>query len=143
MRMVRLLLLALTLVSLCLADIDNSSGGNNKGLLALSRPPATRGSRFAPISAECRNFQAPRLVNGDYATLAADVEDEVVIDLIVGTDGRVQNPMIVAGAHHSARALFDSMGAWRYRPAMCDGMPIDSEGQIKLTAGSKTAAGTR
>jgi hypothetical protein len=140
-RIARHVLLTLIFVSSCLADIrEHPSVSGRDGLLNLSAPPVTRASRFSPISAECRNFQAPRLLDGDYSTLASGVDEDLVIDLIVATDGTVQNPMIVEGSNNAAHKILENMGAWRYRPAMCDGTPIDSEGQIKLPGGSKTTA---
>jgi hypothetical protein len=68
---------------------------------------------------------------------------DLVIDLIVATDGTVQSPFIVEGSNKSAHTILESMRGWRYRPAMCDGTPIDSEGQIKLPGGSNTTAEKR
>jgi hypothetical protein len=128
----------------CLADIrQHPSISGRDGLMNLTAPPVTRASRFAPISAECRTFQAPRLLDGDYATLASGIDQDLVIDLIVAADGTVQSPMIVEGSHSAANKLLENMGAWHYRPAMCDGAPIDSEGQIKLPGGSRTTAEKR
>lgn len=144
MRIARHVLLTLIFVASCLADTrPYPSVSGREGLLNLASPPVTRASRFSPISAECRNFQAPRLLDGDYSTLASGLDGDLVIDLIVATDGTVQSPMIVEGSNNSAHKLLESMGGWRYRPAMCDGTPIDSEGQIKLPGGSKTTAEKR
>jgi hypothetical protein len=134
----------LIFVSSCLADTrQHPSVSGHQGLLPLSNPPVTRASRFSPISAECKTFQAPRLMDGDYSTLSSSVDEDLVIDLIVASDGTVQNPMIVAGSNNSAQKLLENMGGLRYRPAMCDGTPIDAEGQIKLPAGAKTTAEKR
>lgn len=144
MRIARHVLLTVALVSSCLADIhQHTSVLGREGLLTLSRPPVTRASRFAPISAQCRTFQGPRLLEGDYSTLSSGIDEELVIDLIVATDGTVQNPIVVAGSNNSAHKVLESMSGLRYRPATCDGTPIDAEGQIKLPAGSKTTAEKR
>jgi hypothetical protein len=143
-RKARHVLLTLIFVASCLADIrEYPSASRREGLLNLTTPPVTRASRFSPISAECRNFQAPRLLDGDYPSLPSDVDDYLVIDLIVASDGTVQSPMVVEGSNNAAYKILENMGAWRYRPAMCDGTPIDSEGQIKLPGGSKTTAEKR
>jgi hypothetical protein len=140
----RHVLLTLIFVASCLADIrQHPSVSGREGLLSLSSPLVTRASRFAPISAECRTFQAPRLMDGDYSTLSSGIDEDLVIDLIVATDGTVQNPIVVTGSNNSAHIVLESMSGLRYRPAMCDGTPIDAEGQINLPAGSKTTAEKR
>ena len=144
MRKARHVLLIFVFVASCLADIrPHPSVSRREGLLNLTTRPATRASRFSPISAECRNFQAPRLIVGDFSAFSSDVDEYLVIDLIVATDGTVQSPMVVEGSHSAAYKILENMGAWRYRPAMCDGTPIDYEGQIKLPGGSKTTAEKR
>jgi hypothetical protein len=144
LRKARHVLLTLIFVASCLADIrPNPSVSGREGLLTLSSPPVARASRFSPISSECRTFQAPRLLHGDYSTLASGADEDLVINLIVATDGTVQSPIIVEGANNSASVILETVIGWRYRPAMCDGAPVDAEGQIKFPAVSRTTAEKR
>jgi hypothetical protein len=134
----------LIFVSLCLADIrQHPSVSGREGLLSLTSPPMTRASRFSPIGAKCRTFQSPRLLHGDYSSLTSGADEDLVVNLIVATDGTVQSPMIVEGANNFAHKILENVGGWRYRPATCDGALIDAEGQIKFPGVSRTTAEKR
>jgi TonB family protein len=60
---------------------------------------------------------------------------KIKISFIVGTDGRVHSPLILessttAGDH----AVLDTVRAWRYRPAMCNGVPTETEGKVEFSS---------
>jgi TonB family protein len=65
---------------------------------------------------------------------AAESGHKVTVSFIIGTDGRVHSPLILESAGSSGdRAILDTVTAWRYRPAMCNGAPTDSETRIEFS----------
>jgi len=60
---------------------------------------------------------------------------KVKISFIIGTDGRVHSPLILesAGAAGDRRVL-QTVRAWRYRPATCNGVPTETEGKVEFSS---------
>jgi len=60
---------------------------------------------------------------------------KVTVSFIIGTDGRVYSPLILESAGSSAdRAILNTVRSWRYRPAMCNGVPTEAEGKIQFSS---------
>jgi TonB family protein len=59
---------------------------------------------------------------------------KIKVSFIVGTDGRVHSPLILesAGAVQD-RNVLRTIRSWRYRPATCNGIPTEAEGQIEFS----------
>ena len=58
---------------------------------------------------------------------------EVRVSIIIGPDGRVQSPFVLDGAGPSqAEIILHAIHSWRYRPALCNGVPTDSEAVIRF-----------
>ena len=72
---------------------------------------------------EAKDTPNPVLSNGAYA----------LVDMVVAWDGNVYSPFIeeTDGAHSSAAAL-RVVKSWRFRPATCNGSPINTEVRIKF-----------
>ena len=84
--------------------------------------------------ARCSAFLPPQLVAGR----GTDPAKPIVIDFIVDRDGTVEKPVILEGADPEwATDILDMISGWRYRPAMCDGLPIEAEGRIELGSQSR------
>jgi len=59
----------------------------------------------------------------------------ITVTFIVGTDGLVHSPLILQGAGASEeRAVLQTIGTWRYRPATCNGVPTESEGKVLFSS---------
>jgi len=59
---------------------------------------------------------------------------KVRVSFIVGADGRVHSPLILESAGTADdQAILDAVRAWRYRPAMCNGVPTETEGRIEFS----------
>jgi Gram-negative bacterial TonB protein C-terminal len=55
----------------------------------------------------------------------------IKVTFIIGTDGRVHSPYILESAGPVGdQVVLDAVRAWRYRPAMCNGMPTETEAKI-------------
>jgi Gram-negative bacterial TonB protein C-terminal len=59
----------------------------------------------------------------------------ITVSFIVGTDGLVHSPLILQGSDASEdQIVLDAIRAWRYRPAMCNGVPTEAEGKIAFSS---------
>lgn len=101
-----------------------------KPLIPFHDQVVTVDMRFAPLEeTRCTAFLPPRLVAGR----GADFQKPVVIDFIVGRSGNVEKPVILEGADPAVNLdVLDVVSGWHYRPAMCDGLPIEAEGRVEL-----------
>jgi TonB family protein len=63
-----------------------------------------------------------------------DPSVKVRVSFIVGADGRVHSPLILESAGTSDdQAILETVRSWRYRPAMCNGVPTETEGKIEFS----------
>lgn len=58
----------------------------------------------------------------------------VRVSFVIGPDGRVHSPFVLysAGANEDA-AVLRAVRGWRYRPALCNGVPTDSEVRVRFS----------
>ena len=60
---------------------------------------------------------------------------KIKVSFIVGTDGRVHSPLILESSSTTGdHAILDTVRAWRYRPAMCNGVPTETEGKVEFSS---------
>jgi TonB family protein len=90
----------------------------------------------ASAKARCENTQAPEALTTPNPVLDAEGTDsKIQVSFIVGTDGRVHSPLILqSGGTRDVRAVLDTVRFWRYRPAMCNGVPTETEGRIQFSS---------
>ncbi len=62
----------------------------------------------------------------------AGVQGEVILQAVIGKDGRIQNLRVVSGNPLLVKAAWDSVIQWRYRPYLLDGEPVEVETQITV-----------
>ena len=64
------------------------------------------------------------------------VEDnKITVSFIIGTDGKVHSPLILESNGSSEDAtVLNTIRAWRYRPAMCNGVPTEAEAKIGFSS---------
>lgn len=61
----------------------------------------------------------------------SDSDAPVKVSFIIGTDGRVHSPFILQSSNPSEdRIVLNAVRSWRYRPAMCNGVPTEIEARI-------------
>jgi outer membrane biosynthesis protein TonB len=54
---------------------------------------------------------------------------------VIGIDGRVYSPLILESASSTEdRTVLRTVRSWRYRPAMCNGVPTETEGKIEFSS---------
>jgi len=83
----------------------------------------------------CEDTRPPEaLTTPDPLLSRGAVADKVSVSFIVGVDGRVHSPLILESAGPAGdRNILQTVRAWRYRPATCNGVPTESEAKIEFS----------
>ena len=63
---------------------------------------------------------------------AAGVQGEVVLQAVIGKDGRIENLHAISGNPLLVKAALDAVQQWRYRPYLLNGEPVEIETQITV-----------
>ena len=99
-----------------------------------------RASEFSNIPhvsarAHCADLRPPEaLTTPDPLLLPIEAGLKVKVSFIVGADGRVHSPLILQSVGLAGdRNVLQTVRAWRYRPATCNGVPTESEGKIEFS----------
>jgi TonB family protein len=99
-----------------------------------------RASEFSDVPhvsarARCEDTQPPEaLTTPDPLMVPAVAGIKVKVSFIIGADGRVHSPLILESAGPAGdRNVLQTVRAWRYRPATCNGVPTEAEGKIEFS----------
>ncbi len=58
----------------------------------------------------------------------------VRVSFVIGPDGRVHSPFVLySGGSNEDAAVLRAVRGWRYRPALCNGVPTDSEVRVRFS----------
>lgn len=97
-------------------------------------------SEFNPVSEplalpKCGNVRPPEALLTPDPLLPSEDDDLLVrVSFIVGSDGHVHSAFVLKGADPSDNeALLNAVRNWRYRPALCNGVPTDSEARVRFS----------
>jgi|SRR5579862_5499097 len=84
----------------------------------------------------CEDVQAPQaLATPEPLYTSAVSGRKVKVSFIIGTDGKVHSPLILESAGMAGdRHVLQTVRTWRYRPAMCNGVPTETEGKIEFSS---------
>jgi TonB family protein len=99
-----------------------------------------RASRYVDVSHVsrplCEEVQPPEaLATPDPLFAPAGKGQKVTISFIIGTDGHVHSPLILQSAGIAGdRHVLQTVRAWRYRPATCNGVPTEIEGKVEFSS---------
>lgn len=63
---------------------------------------------------------------------AAGVHGEVILQAVIGKDGRIENLHAISGNPLLIQAALDAVQQWRYRPYLLNGEPVEVETQITV-----------
>ncbi len=106
---------------------------------SLRRVPAHI-SEFSPVSEplalpKCGNVRPPEaLLTPDPLLRPGDDDLRVRVSFIVGTDGHVHSAFILdSGGPSEDKVVLRTVRFWRYRPALCNGVPTDSEARVRFS----------
>ena len=97
-------------------------------------------SEFNPVAEplalpRCGNVRPPEaLLTPDPLLPPEDNDDAPVrVSFIVGSDGHVHSAFVLNGAGPDEdAAVLRAVRQWRYRPALCNGVPTDSEARVRF-----------
>jgi TonB family protein len=83
----------------------------------------------------CEAVQPPEALTTPDPLLAAGTTGRrVKVSFIIGTDGRVHSPLILESAGLVGdRRVLQTVRTWRYRPALCNGVPTETEGKVEFS----------
>ena len=60
---------------------------------------------------------------------------KVSVSFVIGTDGRVHSALILESARPDLdRTILDAVRFWRYRPALCNGVPTEAEAKVEFSS---------
>jgi TonB family protein len=58
----------------------------------------------------------------------------VRVSFVIGSDGRVHSAFVLySGGANEDAAVLRAVRGWRYRPALCNGVPTDSEVRVRFS----------
>src|SRR5262245_20393241 len=76
----------------------------------------------------------PALTTPDPLLGATESGTKVTVSFIVSTDGTVVSPFILeSSGSYEDQSVLQAVRAWRYRPATCNGVPMEAEGRIEFS----------
>jgi TonB family protein len=132
---------------LCLASIGSVPDQVAGGQVSLAErerhvwSSAVHDSEFATVAhpavrAECGAVQPPQaLATPDPLLDETDLSAKVSVSFVIGTDGRVHSALILESAGpNEDRTILDAVRFWRYRPALCNGVPTEAEAKVEFSS---------
>ncbi len=97
-------------------------------------------SEFSPMSeplalAKCGNVRPPEaLLTPDPLLQVQDDNLDVRVSFVVGSDGHVYSAFVLnSGGPREDQIVLRAVRFWRYRPALCNGVPTDSEARVRFS----------
>jgi TonB family protein len=82
----------------------------------------------------CQAMRPPEALATPNPLLDSSEILKVTVSFVIGTDGRVYSPLILESAGlREDRTVLQTVRSWRYRPAMCNGVPMETEGKIEFS----------
>jgi len=97
-------------------------------------------SEFAPVAeplalSKCGDVRPPEaLLTPDPLLHVQDDDLKVRVSFIVGADGRVHSAFVLdSGGPDEDLIVLRAVRFWRYRPALCNGVPTDAEALVRFS----------
>jgi len=104
------------------------------------RSSAVHDPRFAALSTSslrnvCQaNSQPQALATPDPLLGFSGSQSKITVSFIIGTDGRIQSPLILSSDNPAEdRDILRTVRSWRYRPALCNGVPTEAEARVEFS----------
>jgi TonB family protein len=97
-------------------------------------------SEYSPTSPplalpKCGEVRPPEaLLTPDPLLLIQDDDLNVRVSFIVGSDGHVHSAFVLdSSGPEEDQMVLRAVRLWRYRPALCNGVPTDSEALVRFS----------
>ncbi len=142
-----LLVLMVSAPAFCLAGVNSAPAATAGGRASLAErenqlwTSPVHDSEFAALThpatlSACGAVQPPQaLATPDPLLDETEVNAKVSVSFIIGTDGRVHSALILESAGpNEDRTILDAVRFWRYRPALCNGVPTESEAKVEFSS---------
>jgi len=112
-------------------------GGMAGGTQPPPPPPETHSparTRIIHVGGQVIAAQGVYQPNPVYPSLAiaARVQGTVVLEAVIGKDGRVEGLKVVSGPALLIRAALDAVKTWRYQPTLLNGEPVEVQTEISV-----------
>jgi len=83
---------------------------------------------------KCGNVRPPEALLTPDPLLQVQDDLHVRVSFIVGSDGQVHGAFILdSGGAKEDQIVLHAVRFWRYRPALCNGVPTDSEALVRFS----------
>jgi len=102
-------------------------------LQALSTAPPLRIRIGGNVLAPQITYKVPPVYPDE--SRAAGVKGNVVLHVIVGTDGAVKEATLVSGDPVLGQAALDAVRQWRYRPTLLNSKPVEVDSTVTIGFG--------
>ena len=103
------------------------------------RRSAVHIAQFSPVSEplalpRCGSVHPPEaLLTPDPLLYGNDDRMDVSVSFIVGADGHVHSAFVMqSGGPTADQSVLRVVRFWRYRPALCNGVPTDAEASVRF-----------
>ncbi len=147
LRRLWLLALMISVPASCLARVNSVPAGIAGGKVSLAArenqlwTSPVHDSEFAALRhpatlSACGAVQPPQaLATPDPLLDEVEANAKASVSFIIGTDGRVHSALILESAGpNEDRTILDAVRFWRYRPALCNGVPTESEARVEFSS---------
>jgi TonB family protein len=103
---------------------------------ALTRTADFKNIRRVSSIPSCEDVKPPQaLTTPDPLLGPSERGRRVKVSFLVGTDGRVHSPLILESAGMAGdHRVLQTIRTWRYRPATCNGVPAETEGNVEFSS---------
>jgi TonB family protein len=82
----------------------------------------------------CADTELPQALATPSPLVVTGSGPKVKVNFVIGTDGRVHSPLILQSEGRLGdRDILRTVRTWRYRPATCNGVPTESEGNVEFS----------
>ena len=91
-------------------------------------------ARFTPVKSggrTCATFTPPQALS-ERAPVGLQNDTQARVNFVVTRDGEVSGIVVLQLSAGDERDLIGAVMGWRFRPAMCDGVPTESEADLEM-----------
>ncbi len=119
------------------AGIGSSSLETREARIWASRSRSQRLSALTSAAprVNCERTNAPEALASPGPWIDSPASKlKIIVTFIIGVDGQVHSPLILQSAgDYNDKVVLNTVRAWRFRPAMCNGSPAESDGKIEFS----------
>jgi TonB family protein len=95
--------------------------------------PATAAAERVTVPAEqTMSMQPPAAIPYPMLTQQSKVQGAVVVEVLVGADGVIQNTKVVSGPPILASAAREAVRQWHFKPFLQDGKPVPTKATVTV-----------